>query len=270
MYIALGTQQNPQRRAMYLAKNGASLFCKVDGVNDIFFRVVTNKSLSDQQSYDLINDLLSHLAQTQDIRDASFQKIYSTYFLPHPGALIALWEAASTGRPKTTRLLLELGLYSRINDLKDDHGSPLTVFDNTLKWAEYSRQAHMEMLAAYKPGAARSRALASKAVYDPKQGGRERAAEAYLGLPEVLWLLRSHGAKRAYELQRLSDHAVFDTVWDMNDMDLHGFTPETQPNREIWNAVYDLARYPADWPEQVTEELQKRYPEVKVLGDPAK
>jgi hypothetical protein len=165
-------------------------------------------------------------------------------------------------------------------------GADETVLDLTLGWAEDCRRWHMEYLRAYKPGAARERAYQQNVVYDTNQGGSAPPAEAYWGLPEVVEFLLQQGAKRACEL----DSTLVDdetktrilqenfakqagALWDVTEMYQHGFTPETQPNRQHWQIVYELARYPADWEEQVIAQLKERYenedglrrPQIKLL-----
>ncbi|KAL1957500.1 hypothetical protein VTO42DRAFT_5963 [Malbranchea cinnamomea] len=274
LFIALGTwnpEQEPEKRAFHLIKFGASLFARTNTQADVFFPVANNKCLSDDRSYNLILRLLSHLAETERCEgNISIEEVYRKYFLSHFGAILALAAAAREGRVKTTKLLLDLGLEKRINDVfESDSKSLVTVLDSALHAANVSRQAYMEQIAGYGTGPHRERALASKVVYYKGPGGSARATEAYNGFPEVLRLLRSRGAKRACELEPVPDRKVLSMedmlpsdnpdFWDVTNMYHLGFSPETQPNKKQWEIVYELARHPADWRDQLVELLRWRY-----------
>lgn len=282
LYIALNTgqkEQDPERRAFYLIGKGASLFGHTGDGKDILYQVATNKTLSDQQSHNLIFRLLSHLVE-QDGGDVRL--IYQKYYLPRQGAVLTLNAAVNAGRVKTAELLLDLGLERDINKPVGVDSS-VTVLDDALSWAERSRQMHIDLLAAYSPGAPRERALTANSVYDPRQGSPSRAAEAYLGLPDALRLLRARGAKRACELKGVYDSVFVDIgldqpdVWDITQIYWMGFSPETQPNRGQWEIAYELSRLPsADWRDHVIESLRQMYeddlwrPDLKMLEDGVK
>jgi ankyrin repeat protein len=273
LYIAFDTghlKQGREERALDLVDAGASLFTHRDDGRDIIFPVANNKGLHDADSLQLIRRLLSHVAEAEN---TTIVQAYQRHFLSHSGSILALSAAASGGRVETTKFLLDLGLSTRLNQpFKDPGGGnrspPCTVLDTTLAAAIYTRQLHMDRLARFSPGAARDRALASNAVYDAassSQGSPARAAEAYAGLPAVLRELRSRGAKRACELDPIPDPAVLKMdkmgaenhpdLWDVMIMYSLGFTPRTQPNRKRQAIVYELARYPTDWREQLVEVL---------------
>jgi hypothetical protein len=288
--IALHTEQNPQRRGLYFVDKGASLVCRNDRGRDIFYAVVYNQSLLDQQSHDLILHLLSRLTSREhghnrtsspgteegngpdDDALKQYRALYEKYFLPSPGSIQSLWAAVQAGRLQTTRLLLDLGLSSRINDLADPkvRKVPQTTLDFALGSAEWARRWHMQLLSGYKLGAARERAYRDKAVYDPNRGGPARAAEAYWAMPAVIDLLLQRGARRAVDLDEVDEKTkarVLDeefehevgSFWDVTVMYRYGFTPETQPHREHWRCLSDLARYPSDWEELVVAEVKEQY-----------
>lgn len=251
--------QDPEQRLFYLIANGADLGVRTREDKDVFCLLANNKTLSDQQSHDIIHRLLSHLA---DLEGCSIPQAYKKHYLPHKGAILTLNTAAMAGRVKTTSHLLDVGLDEAINNpinLRD----PTTVLDSAISSAARSRHMHLDLLAAYSPGAPRARALAAQTVYDPRQGPPTRAAEAYTGLPEVLQLLRARGAKRAIELMPSTHSEVspdHPDVWDITQMYWIGFTPETQPNRERWEAVYQLSRLPSvGWRETVVDGLREMY-----------
>ncbi|RDH32310.1 ankyrin repeat-containing domain protein [Aspergillus welwitschiae] len=252
--------QDPEQRAIYLISKGADLEARTRENKDVFCLLANNKTLSDQQSHDIICRLLTHMAT---LEGCSIAQVYRKHYLPQRGALLTLSTAAMAGRVKTTALLLDVGLDEVINNVVNPKG-PATVLDNTISSAEQSRHMHLDLLAAYSPGAPRARALASQTVYDPRQGPPVRAAEAYWGLPDVLQLLRGRGAKRACELVPSShpSHVTLDhpDVWDITHMYWVGFTPETQINRERWEVVYQLSRFPSiGWRETIIDSLRDMY-----------
>ncbi|PYI03195.1 hypothetical protein BO78DRAFT_399965 [Aspergillus sclerotiicarbonarius CBS 121057] len=265
LHIAVDTnqvEQDPERRAFYMIAKGADLTSRTRAEKDVLCLVANNKTLSDQKSHDLILRLLSHLAQ---LEDSSIGQVYQKYYRPHASAILALNNAAMTGRPKTTALLLEVGLDEAINrSVSPD--KLVTVLDNTLASAEQARHMHIDLLAAYRPGASRARALAAQTVYDPRQGEPARAAESYEGLPEVLSLLRARGAKLACELEPASHRSSLEItlehpdVWDITQIYWMGFTPATQPNRDRWATLYQLSRISStDWRAPVIDWLRDMY-----------
>lgn len=264
--ISLGTEQDPGRRALYLAEKGANICTFTDQGKDIFFQIVSNRALTDQQSHDLINQVLSIMAE----REANWttpREVFETYFLPGSGVAHTLYAAATAGLVKTLNLLLDLGLCTCINRV-DGGRIPLTALDYALQAAESSRRAYMQLLPAAMTEAARRRALATNAVYDTSQGGPARAAGAYWGLPDVLRLLRSRGAKRACELEPVprldllqAEYILQPGVWDIQEIYDTGYTPQTQPNKDQWRLIYELARYPADWKDETVSSLGELYEE---------
>ncbi|GKZ21580.1 hypothetical protein AbraIFM66951_005214 [Aspergillus brasiliensis] len=253
-------EQDPEQRAFYLISKGADLGARTREDKDVFCLLANNKTLSDQQSHDIIHRLLSHLAT---LEGCSIAQAYKKHYLPQRGAILALSTAAMAGRVKTTTLLLDVGLEEVVNNMVNPKDST-TVLDNAISSAEGSRHMHIDLLGAYSPGPPRARAVASQTVYDPRQGPPARAAEAYFGLPEVLHLLRVRGAKRACELMPSShipevglDHPDF---WDITQMYWVGFKPETQPNKEHWDVIYQLSRLPSiSWRETVINSLRDMY-----------
>ncbi|GLB08374.1 hypothetical protein AtubIFM57258_004263 [Aspergillus tubingensis] len=251
--------QDPEQRLFYLIANGADLGARNREDKDVFCLLANNKTLSDQQSHDITHRLLSHLAS---LEGCSIAQAYKKHYLPHKGAILSLSTAAMAGRVKTTTLLLDVGLDEAINNLMNprDH---TTVLDSAISSAERSRHMHLDLLAAYSPGAPRARALAAQTVFDPRQGPPARAAEAYTGLSEVVRLLRARDAKRACELMPSSHFEVspdHPDVWDITQMYWIGFAPETQPNKERWEIVYHLSRLPSvGWRETVVDSLREMY-----------
>lgn len=251
--------QDPEQRLFYLIANGADLGARTREDKDVLCLLANNKTLSDQQTHDIIHHLLSHLAS---LEGCNIAQAYKKHYLPYNGAILTLSTAAMAGRVKTTTLLLDVGLEEAINSLISPR-DPTTVLDSAISSAERSRHMHLDLLAAYSPGAPRVRALAAQTVYDPRQGPPTRAAEAYTELPEVMRLLRARGAKRACEIMPSSHFEVspdHPDVWDITQMYWIGFTPETQPNRERWEIVYQLSRLPSvGWQEAVVDSLREMY-----------
>lgn len=290
LFIALDTsqaEQDPEQRAFHLIKSGADLVTFTDDQKDIFWPVASNKTLSDKQSHDLIQRLLSQLVNPGKCdKNTSVQQVYQNYFISNRGAIITLAAAVWGGRVKTTKLLLDLGLDKHINQVfKGVTGPHSTVLEVAIRLAESSRQAHLDKLAAYTPGPARDRALADKSVYDTSQGAPTRAAEAYDNFPTLLHLLRDRGAKRACELDPVPHLDVLNMeamapadhpdLYDVTSTYFLGLTPATQPNVKEWEIVYDLARHPANWREQLASLVQWRYengwrPDLDMLRDAAR
>ncbi|KAK2785625.1 hypothetical protein FQN52_007164 [Onygenales sp. PD_12] len=292
LYAALLTDHDPARRAKYLVRKGASVVIHANDGKSVFFPITYNINLSDQQSHDLIVDLLSHLVQSEaglvDIKQA-----YQKHFLSAPEAILTLSQAAIAGRVKTAELLLDLGLERGINKLVEND-PPYTTLDIAIIRAEARRQAHIDSLASYTSNAARQRALATGDVYGKgyEASNREapsRAAEAYSGAPKVLRLMRSRGAKRAWELEPVVSNANPPNIkdiypkldhqpdlWDVMDLYWLGFTIETQPNRQDWDILYELSRQPENWRSQLVGMLRELYeggawrPDIKMLDDAVK
>jgi hypothetical protein len=55
--------------------------------------------------------------------------------------------------------------------------------------------------------------------------------------------------------------------WDMNNIYVTGFTPLTQPHREHWRAVYELARYPEGWRQKMLEQMRGWYADGSWIPD---
>ena len=267
LYIALDTnkvEQDPERRSFTLIKSGASLLTLTDCQYDILYPVANNKTLSDQQSHDLIHRLLSHQSDIEGSHEKlTIQQVYQKRFLDNPGAIQTLAVAVEGGRLKTARLLLDLGLNKRINELLARNKLDWTVLDVAFRLAELSRQIHLDKLAAYAPGPERERAMASESVYNHSLGPPARAAEAHANFPEVLRLLRSHGAKLLRELdptlpfqETASDPP---DLYDVTTTYYLDFTPEMQPNRKEWEIVYELGRRSPNWRDELVELMEFRY-----------
>ena len=260
LYSALSSENGAEQRAIFLANHGANLLCTMDSGADIFVQVCSNTALSDQQSHDLILLLLSYLEP-----ESTPTQTFSSHFLHLPSSVLELIRASATGRLKTLTLLLStLGLHQRVNDFDPTSFSKLTALDHALQAAEYSRRQHIVKLSAYAAGPARTRALENKLVYDSRQGAGPRAAEAYESWPSVLALLVSHGARRACDIDpdpRLHDKEYIEQpgMWDLNEIFMAGFTPQTQPNRENWTLLYELARYPVGWKQETLELMKEQY-----------
>ncbi|TPX22622.1 hypothetical protein DIZ76_014499 [Coccidioides immitis] len=286
LYYALFTERDPARRARYLIKKGADLTIRTYDGKNILFPITYNVVFSDQQSHDLIIELLSHLVQAEaGLTDTS--QAYQKYFLPAPGNILTLAEAARAGRVQTVKLLLDLGLERDINKFVDTD-PPFTVLDEAVLRASSRRQEHLESLASFTSAAARQRALAAGIVYGKTSESPTRAEEAYSGCPKVLSLLRSRGAKRGSELGPLGSseppsitdmfpkYFLHPDIWDVMDLYWLGFTPESQPHRHDWDILYELSRYPEDWRDQVVEILREMYkdalwrPDLKMMQRAAK
>ncbi|RAK79157.1 uncharacterized protein BO72DRAFT_53706 [Aspergillus fijiensis CBS 313.89] len=275
--IAFETKDDPARRGLFLLHKGASPTLFTDQGKDIFFAIANNAILHDKDTYDLITAVLQYICSGRSATESKAKgtgDIHETYqklFLPNQGAIHSLIAAVVRGKVRTTTLLLSLGLRSRLNDLDPSKPRGFTVLDHALHSAELSRRAHMEKLAMYKPGPAQRAAVDDQVVYDDGQGPPARAAEAYHAFPVVLRCLCEEGAKRACELEMSDSHAdgagaVIDGTyiqqqqwWDWTSIYTYKFTPVTQPHRERWELLYELARYPVGWKEEQIEELAERY-----------
>lgn len=239
--IALETNLDPARRGRCLLGNGADPLVLNYRGRDIFYSIVNNLVLTDQDSHDLIQHFLHHLSP--DIQSA-----YTKYYLHNPNSNEPLFAAAQSGKPLTLNLLLSLGLTRYINKPNTSKSPPWTPLDRALHSAELGRRAHMRRLASYKHGGARTKALEQNLVYDETQGPPARAAESYRSFPEVIRILRVAGAKRTCELEGTKgDYIEQPREWDQEEIQKYGFTVETQPNVEAWGELYELARYQRSW-----------------------
>jgi hypothetical protein len=236
--IALETNLDPARRGRFLLDKGADPLILHAWGRDIFYSIANNVVFTDQASCDLIQTFLLRL-------NTDIKKAYKEHYLSNANSHETLIAAASRGKPLTVNLLLSLGLASQINKPDTSKTPPWTALDQALHSAEISRRMHIQHLASYKAGAARTNALESDLVYDPSQGPPARAAESYRGFPEVIRILRDAGAKRTCEIEKMpnGDYISQPREWDEEGIQQYGFTPETQPNLEAWRELYDLARY---------------------------
>jgi ankyrin repeat protein len=238
--IALETDLDPARRALFLLSKGADPLVLNDRGRDIFFSIVNNTALTDQASHDLIRTFLHHL-------DPDIQQAYRKHCLPNANSNHTIFAAAERGKPLTLTLLLSLGLAARINEPDLSKSPPWTVLDQALHWAEISRRAHIRRLADHKVGPGRNRALEQNIVYDEAQGPPGRAAEAYRGFPAVIQILRDAGGKRACELEGSEsgsgEYIEQPWEWDFTEIYRYGFTPGRQPNLEQWDGLYEMAKY---------------------------
>ncbi|OJJ51150.1 hypothetical protein ASPZODRAFT_55425 [Penicilliopsis zonata CBS 506.65] len=238
LLIALQGKWDPVRRGLFLLEKGANPLLTMTDGKDVFFAVASNESLSDQQSHDLMHQLLDHVdPASKDIRQT-----YHTHFLNRnpAGCMHALFATAEKGKLKTTLLVLDLGLAARINELNPLKSPPITALDHALSAAEKSRREHLETLATRKHGDE------SHDYHQWQLGPPPHAAEAFRNFPELVRVLRSRGAKCAWELtmrgyltQRVRGFtsAIFQGG---------GVTPaQQQPDGDRWQIVYDLARYPS-------------------------
>ncbi|KAL4955493.1 ankyrin repeat protein [Aspergillus filifer] len=279
LYIAL-TSDDPTRRGLFLLSKSASPLILNDQGRDVFYSLVYNTMIADKETHDLLIAILEHVKakdanipeQNNDIRI-----IYQQLLLPNPGAIQTLIASIFRGKLQTTILLLSLGLQARINDINLDKARPFTPLDQALYGAELARRQHMEKLFLYKPGPGRRAAIEANLVYEDSQGPPARAAEAYHNFPQIIQYLRANGAKRRSEVElEKSDHAVSGETtnmqhaldgtyieqpgfWDWTAIYTYGFTPSTQPHREKWQILYDLARYPTGWLREQVDELGTMY-----------
>jgi hypothetical protein len=67
--------------------------------------------------------------------------------------------------------------------------------------------------------------------------------------------LRKHGGKRAWELgpEYPCDNIEQPGFYDLINVYNEGFTPDTQPHREHWAVLYELAKYPPGWERALLE-----------------
>jgi hypothetical protein len=86
--------------------------------------------------------------------------------------------------------------------------------------------------------------------------------------------LRKHGAKRAWELgpEYSCENIEQPGDYDLNNIYGAGFTPDTQPHRQHWSVLYELAKYRPGWKEAWLERVLPWYengtwrPEFGVLS----
>jgi hypothetical protein len=302
LFCALeGTNIDAARRGLYLARCGANLTGhRVDDIKDNFYAITSNRSLSDRKSYDLIANLLDHLASSHsqekqgrrvppDFNNhkelvSTCKPVYQHFFEPsskqnQTSYMLSLWASASSGRLLTTRLLLDLALpspeisrlfneptinyrnsFSRLSSVSGSSSDePETLLDSTVRQAEFARRSYISTLRSFKAGPARERAIMQNLAFDLGDGSPERGAERYANLPQILRMLRDeYGAKMAVETFSMSQRwyrkiTFKDTpqdeqlllsargLWDLTELYECGYSPETQPHREQWRVLYELA-----------------------------
>ncbi len=86
--------------------------------------------------------------------------------------------------------------------------------------------------------------------------------------------MRKHGAKRAWELgpEYSCENIEQPGDYDLNNIYGDGFTPDTQPHRQHWSVLYELAKYKPGWKEARLEQVIPWYdegtwrPELGVLN----
>ncbi|KAF7718280.1 Uncharacterized protein PECH_002882 [Penicillium ucsense] len=236
--IALETAWDPARRGLFLLDKGADPRALHVRDRDIFHAMANNAVLSDQATCDLIRKFLNHL-------DLNIENAYKQHYLTNPKSHESFIAAASRGKPSTVQLLLSLGLLIHLNKADISKSPPWTALDHALHAAELSRRAHIQKLVSYRAGPSRQRALEAHLVYEPNQGPPARAAEAYKLFPEVIQILRAAHALRTCEIQGLSsgDYIQQPREFDENELSHYKFTPDTQPNSEMWQVLYDEAKY---------------------------
>lgn len=233
-----------------------------------------------------------------------YRPTYQRYFQPsltqnQEAYMLSLWVSATSGRLATTRLLLDLALPSPeisrlINSPRPSPSNaeePGTLLDSVVKAAEYARQNYMFNLRSFRVGAARERAIQQNLAVDPGTDFPEREIEKYMNLPQIVRMLREkYDAKMSFETFSMAkkwylwltapdagheSHFLYGamTMSDLTRMYEYEYTPETQPHREQWAILYELAGAGSDYADnQIVAYLKERYcdkygwrPHVKLL-----
>jgi len=240
--IALEAEIAPEKKGRFLLQKGANATDTNSRGRDILYSIANNAVLSDQTSHDLMLHFLDSLGPNP-------QEVYEIHYLNNQNSHDSIAAAAARGKPRTLALLLSIGLSKNVNKLDRSKSPPWTPLDQALHSAEISRRAHIEGLASYKAGVSRTHALEQDLVYDSNQGPPVRAAEAYKDFPDVIRILQDAGAKRRCDLEDNGDgdYIAQPAEWDKHEMPQYGFKPETQPNVEAWQGLYELARYKSGW-----------------------
>jgi len=91
--------------------------------------------------------------------------------------------------------------------------------------------------------------------------------------PETIEILRKHGAQRAWELgpEYNCENIEQPADYDLKNIYVNGFTPDTQPHRKHWSVLYELARYKPTWMKEQLDSVVPWYeegtfrPDVNVL-----
>ncbi|KAK2749483.1 hypothetical protein FQN57_006417, partial [Myotisia sp. PD_48] len=257
--------QDARKRALYLLEKGADPLRRGTKGDDVFCNLMTNDFLSDKDTHDILLELLSKIAKIKGESPEDAQSIYQKYFLPSSRAICTLSTAVSAGRLKTTKLLLELGLAEKINDILPGD-PPRTILDAAIWRAGMIRDNHFHQLAKYRDKESRKRAIAEKVVYQVQKESPERAAEAYAAAPKILHVLQANGAKVSGELPGFKPTMELCLPYqpdyrDVQDLWWLGLTLDTQPDREEWEILYKVTRFPESWREQVVDLLFEDYSE---------
>ncbi|KAI9790680.1 MAG: hypothetical protein M1833_001769 [Piccolia ochrophora] len=247
---ALSHKTQATFRASILLEAGADLLATDDRDSDFLSKITFNDGLSDGESFHLIQTYLAHISPDRNIAFSHFKNTHTK----------ALWNASAFARLKTLSLLLDLSNAASINTLDTTHQSR-SALDWALNHAELSRQAHIIACGTRKPGAPLEHARAQKLLYDEgSQGPPTRAEEAYFAFPKVIALLLSKGAKRACDFVEDPENISQPGEFDFYDIYRYRITPDTQPFRDMWQPLYDLARYPEAWMENtILSTMREQY-----------
>ncbi|CAG8962191.1 hypothetical protein HYFRA_00005242 [Hymenoscyphus fraxineus] len=241
---SLSETSDAQFRAKILLEHGADIYFVNSRGENIIGAIAGNKNLMDDDSLVLIKTLLLRV-------DETFESAYREF---NESSKAALWNCSMFARPKTLQFLLDLGLNKYINEVKlERNESAKTALDIALDNGENSRHQHIGYLSAYlETPSSKLMEDSSCQAYSAFQGGQKRAYEAYWAFPTTIQILMKHGAKRAWQLGTEYD---CENIWQPQDYDfvniyVAGFSPSTQPNREHWSVLYELAKYKDTWVEE--------------------
>jgi ankyrin repeat protein len=169
MLLALTTEDDPISRVELLLDHGANMHTVNAWGENIIAILASNKALMDEESAEFIKVLLGRLHGSAEEEFQKFGESNKT----------ALWNACTFSRPKTLKLLLDLGMSRYINDMKITRGeADKTALDIALDYGEASRQSYMMQFAKYgKNPDPKLIGDSSYQLYDDKQGGPKRACE---------------------------------------------------------------------------------------------
>lgn len=224
--------------------------------------ITDNTRLMDADSRQALEYLLAHQCFTKERLE---QFVTAT-------SINALAKACRHGKPLTVELLLSLGMDKRINSVTSVKRVEGTALDFAFYGADDARITYLRLASEFATDEEREEAeesgrLYAANAYGTNTGGQpssQRAREAYWAYPKVFEILKKNGARRA---PRVEGHSEGEPSYeDAVQLPGLGFIPQNQPNRQHWQALYDLETLQNGWEAAAFEVVKMTYEDVDLFS----